>query len=89
MSDFKFVAFVIFLFLVFGAFTALYTTSQVEYLETNDIIAYNTSDVQSVSDYDQVADMTELETYSEYGAIFMSGLAILMIIVAIRFIRGQ
>ena len=89
MSDFKFVAFVVFLFLVFGAFTALYTTSQVEYLETNDIIAYNTSDVQTTADYDQVADMTELETYSEYGAIFVGGLGVLMTIVVIRFIRGQ
>jgi hypothetical protein len=89
MSDFKFVAFVIFLFLVFGAFTALYTTSQVEYLETNDIIAYNTSDVQTAADYDQVADMTEMDTYSEYGTIFMSGLGILMVIVIIRFLRGQ
>ena len=83
MSDFNFIAFVIFLFIIFGAFMAVFESSQNEYL-----LAENVS-VGDEEGFDRVTAMTDLETGSEYGKMFMGGLAVLMGIVVIRFVRGQ
>ena len=89
MSDFSFVAFVVFLFIVFGAFTTIYTESQSEYLIAQNIGVNNTSEDMDVSSYDQITDMTDFETKSKYGNMFLGGLGVLMVIVVIRFVRGQ
>lgn len=88
MSDFKFVAFVVFLFIVFGAFMTVYTSSQAEYLQAGNVTG-NTSDNLEVSSYDQIKDMTDFETNSNYGTMFLGGLGVLMFVVIIRFVRGQ
>ena len=89
MSDFSFVAFVVFLFIVFGAFMTIYTESQTEYLIAQNVGVNNTSQSMDVSSYDQITDMTDFETKSKYGNMFFSGLGVLMVIVVIRFVRGQ
>lgn len=89
MSDFNFVAFVVFLFIVFGAFTTIYTESQSEYLIAQSVGVNNTSQSMDISSYDQITDMTDFETNSKYGNMFLSGLGVLMVIVIIRFVRGQ
>lgn len=80
MSDFKFISFVVFLFIVFGAFVASYSTSQNEYQEAN---------TDNETTFQQITNMTDFDTYSVYGKMFLGGLAILMAIITIRFIRGQ
>lgn len=82
MSDFKFIAFVVFLFIVFGAFMASYSSSQYEYQQMQ-----NASD--SETSFDQITNMTDFETHSVYGKMFLGGLAVLMAIIIIRFVRGQ
>lgn len=89
MSDFSFVAFVVFLFIVFGAFTTIYTESQNEYLIAQNIGVNNTSEYMDVSSYDQITNMTDFETKSIYGNMFLGGLGVLMVIVVIRWVRGQ
>lgn len=83
MSDFKFIAFVVFLFIVFGSFMAMFESSQNEYLLSENV------SVGDEEGFDRVTAMTEFETGSEYGKMFLGGLAVLMGIVVIRFIRGQ
>ena len=89
MSDFKFVAFVVFLFIVFGAFTTIYYETQIEYITAQNTSAQNTSENIEVSSYDQIKEMTDFETNSNYGNMFLGGLGILVFIVIIRFVRGQ
>lgn len=88
MSDFKFISFVVFLFIVFGAFMGVYTTSQAEYvgIQTN---LSNSTETVDVSDYGGIADMADFETNSKYGAMFLAGLGVLMVVVIIRLVRGQ
>lgn len=89
MSDFKFIAFVVFLFIVFSAFMALFADSQQEYLIANNITVENTSQSQNISSYDQIKNMTDYDTGSNFGKLFLGGLAVLLMIVVIRFVRGQ
>jgi len=87
MGDLKIVSFIVFLFIVFGAFVAIYSSSQPEYAKHD--FAINESDTTDTTGFGQIDDMTKLETYSTYGASFMAGLGTLLIIVIIRFVRGQ
>jgi len=89
MSDFKFVAFVVFLFIVFGAFSTIYYETQISYLTAQNTTAQNTSEEIEVSSYNQIKEMTDFETNSKYGTMFLSGLGVLMFIIIIRFVRGQ
>lgn len=89
MSDFKFVAFVVFLFIVFGAFTAVYADTQHDYLTAQNTSIQNTSENVEVSSYDHIKEMTDFETHSNYGNMFLGGLGILMFVVIIRLVRGQ
>ena len=67
----------------------LFADSQQEYIIAQNLTVVNTSETQDVSSYNQVKEMTDFETGSIYGKMFLGGLAVLISIVIIRFVRGQ
>ena len=82
MSDLKFFAFVIFLFIIFGAFMAVFESSQIQYLKTA-----GTAD-DGLSGMAIITGMTAFDTHSQYGRMFMGGIALLVTIAVIIFLRG-
>jgi len=87
MGDFKFISFVIFFIIFFSYFVSLYTNSQYEYEQD---FSYNQSlNETDISSLGTLKSASDIETFSTYGKMFISGIGILIGFVIIRFIRGQ
>jgi len=87
MGDFKFIAFVIFFIIFFSYFVSLYTNSQYEYGQD---VSYNQSlNETDISSFETLKNASDIETFSIYGKMFISGIGILVGFVILRFIRGQ